>query len=124
MDEQTSTASSESDGNADELFDALSDRHRRHVLAYLHDADGAVELEELVDCIVTRDADREADRREAVATQLHHVHLPKMADIGLLDYDARASTVSNHDRPERREAVALLRDATEVLREESPDCSS
>ena len=35
-----------------------------------------------------------ADRVEAIGTTLHHNHLPKLADAGLVAYDAEAKTVS------------------------------
>lgn len=100
------------DANVDDLFDALSSERRRHVLSYLRDADDDVaELAELVDWVVTREADRDGDQREAVAISLHHVHVPKLANCGFVEYDARSNTVRYRGHPEL-ERIAAFADET------------
>lgn len=39
------------------------------------------------------------DRRERVRLDLHHNHLPRLADAGLIDYDARTGTVRSREAP-------------------------
>lgn len=57
-----------------------------------------VELDDLVNSIVEREveagvaSDTEEHRRH-VAIALHHKHLPKLADVAVIDYDARSKTV-------------------------------
>lgn len=98
----------DSDVNADDVFDVLSNARRRSVITYLHDADDVVELTELVDWIRTREPDRsEEDHREAVAIALHHVHLPKLAASGVIDYDPRSRTIRYREPPELDQQVAL-----------------
>ncbi|MCU4742926.1 hypothetical protein OB955_18660 [Halobacteria archaeon AArc-m2/3/4] len=80
----------------DDFFEAMADRHRRHVLYYFreHDEDVA-STADLVSFLLEHDSDR--PERETVATRLHHVTLPKLADCGLLEYDPRSETVRYRD---------------------------
>ncbi|PSP78036.1 hypothetical protein BRC81_08230 [Halobacteriales archaeon QS_1_68_20] len=68
---------------ADDAFDCLASSRRRHVLAVLRDR-GTVDRDELARAVADREADSTAD---AVAVSLYHVHLPKLADAGLVDVD-------------------------------------
>ena len=73
----------------------LASDRRRTVLAALTDTVGPIEL----DCLAARVAEAEPDgsgdpgddTRRTVAVSLHHVHLPKLVEAGLLryDYDSR-----------------------------------
>lgn len=104
-----SASSDESDVNTDALFDLLSDTRRRYVLSYLHGTDGDVaELSELVDWVMRQEADGgDDDRYESVAVALHHTHLPRLAESGVLDYDVQSQTVHYRGQSavERMEAL-------------------
>ncbi|ELY68128.1 hypothetical protein C489_09000 [Natrinema versiforme JCM 10478] len=75
--------------------------------------------EDLVDHVVTRapEADSTGPDRERVETELRHVHLPKLDDAGLVDYDRQSGVVhidreTTVERLERvRAIVADLQDA-------------
>lgn len=83
--------------HAEALFDVLSHRRRRYALSYLRDANGDVAtLTELAERVTAREADGRGDRHGTAATALHHVHLPKLVEAGLIDYDARSETVRYH----------------------------
>lgn len=77
----------------DAVFDALADDHRRDLLAYLRDASEA-SVEELA-TFVQRQADgaRRGNDGNDLAVRLHHVHLPKLADADLVEYDRNAGRV-------------------------------
>ncbi|WP_135825308.1 DUF7344 domain-containing protein [Halorussus ruber] len=92
----------------DLLADALADRRARHVVSALESrSENTVELGDLVDSVVEREARAEqpdekpdrsgpADRenhRQRVAIALHHRSLPKLDDAAVLDYDPRTNTV-------------------------------
>lgn len=75
----------------DAVFDALADGHRRKLLAHLRDASEA-SVEELASVI---DGQADGVRRgdHDLAVRLHHVHLPKLADADLVEYDRSAERV-------------------------------
>jgi hypothetical protein len=101
------------ESGANDLFGVLSNERRRYVLSYLRDADsGGVDLSELAEWVATREVEREGDRLGTVKISLHHVHLPKLAGVGVLDYDAETNTVRYHDRPEHDRMVTLAVERT------------
>ena len=57
--------------------------------------EGPIPLDALADAVANRDPDVEDGDRAAddVATTLHHVHLPLLAEAGVLAYDADANLV-------------------------------
>lgn len=80
----------------DLLFEVLADRRRRLVLGYLESTDdGVAEYDELVDHVLagTSTDAAEPDARKRIAADLHHRHLPKLADSDLIEYDRRSETV-------------------------------
>ncbi|WP_134670514.1 DUF7344 domain-containing protein [Halorussus marinus] len=86
----------------DEVFELLSDADRRCALVVLRRADGAVSLGELASATVAIAEDRDPegvadDERERTATALHHRHLPRLAEAGVVDYDPAESRVELTD---------------------------
>lgn len=73
--------------DADDLLKTLADDRRRRTLRILWDADGAVSLADLADEITRRErasvSETPSDSK-GVQTALYHVHLPKLADAGLV----------------------------------------
>lgn len=104
----------------DELFDVLSDRRRRFVLYHLGDAGGSTTRDALVDRIAAREAadgDGDGPNREHVVAELHHVHLPRLSDAGLIEYDQRNGDVvvtEKFDRAERFLDLARAEEETDV----------
>lgn len=81
----------------DEYLSLLSDRRRRDVLYCLSEAE-VTSVESLATTIAAREASvpperLSSDDRERVRVDLYHVHLPKLSDRGLIEYDARSGTV-------------------------------
>lgn len=74
------------ESGTDELLKVLAANRRRRVIRALLDADGTVSLTELADEVAREraDADGVPTDPERVEISLHHVHLPKLADAGLV----------------------------------------
>lgn len=92
-------------------FAALSDPRRRSLCRYAMRTDGGpVAHEELVDHVVRRapETDSAEPDRERVETELRHVHLPKLDDAGMVDYD-RQSGVVHIDRETTAERLERVR---------------
>lgn len=92
----------------DSLFGILSDVHRRRVLWFLLERSDTT-VEELADVLAGwRAADEafvDADDRRELLVSLHHVHLPRLADAGLVTYDADAGSVRLSSLPDPVESV-------------------
>ncbi|MFC4552087.1 MULTISPECIES: DUF7344 domain-containing protein [Halorussus] len=97
----------ETERTLDHLLRLLADRHRRYTLYHLNATEfDVVTLDEVADYVAERDQqDMEEQERmrdtthERIRMYLHHNHLPKLAEAGLIDYDARSQTIRNWSEP-------------------------
>jgi hypothetical protein len=89
MNTHTQTVSTE------ELLQLIANPVRRAALGYLvENGDAAVGLEQLVVGAADHGAPSVARAtHERTSRELYHVHLPKLADIGVVDFDRRHGTV-------------------------------
>ena len=97
--------------NSDRLnrdLKVLASRERREILDYFIATDTDVTSVEKLCCKVARvnagDGTGEAASTESAKAELHHVHLPKLAEHGLVEYDARSGAV-RYQPDERVEAL-------------------
>ncbi|ELY65795.1 hypothetical protein C490_13486 [Natronobacterium gregoryi SP2] len=95
------------------VFDLLSDRRRRYALYYLHERDdGVATIDELTNYVAALEArvdsdsetgteseGAEADRKQRIRTELQHVHLPKLEEVGVLEQDQRSETARYWTQP-------------------------
>lgn len=98
--------SEDEDGSTDlpaAVVDALAHERRRRVLTILNDratplsvTDLACELASLE--LDDRPGEAPTDYRHSVRVALHHCHLPKLADAGLVRYDDTAHEVERSAR--------------------------
>ena len=97
---------SESDRDAlsrDVLFDMLSSPRRRYVLHYLHRSSGRAELGELADHVAAWENETTIEglgsqERKRVYISLYQTHVPKLDEVGIVDYDQSSGVVQLTDR--------------------------
>lgn len=73
-----------------EPYDLLSDEQRRRVLSALGGVSTPADIETVARSLVTAQGESDGaadDRIDHLEVALHHRHLPKLADAGLVDYD-------------------------------------
>lgn len=83
------------------IFTLLSNQRRRRVVTVLLERESPIALHELVTAVAswetdeTEWADVSADLTDEVAAALHHVHLPKLDEADLIDYDTETNAVTS-----------------------------
>lgn len=95
----------------DTIHDLLSSARRRHLISYLLERqDETVAVDDVIDWLTREEhPDRgPIAHRERVAIDIHHVHIPKLANAGVIEHDPVAETI-RYDGPE---ALASLLAAT------------
>lgn len=94
----------------DRLFDVLADERRRHALASVVAGESPMSLSELAEAVAERvdsSARDSAADRERILIELHHTHVPALADVGFVEYDRERREVR------RTDAVSFLEPAFE-----------
>jgi len=87
--ENTETQPGATELTESDRFRVLAVERRRETLAVITDRHAPFELTDLATAVATRERDVETPTEETieeVAVSLHHVHLPLMDDLGILDY--------------------------------------
>lgn len=74
------------------VFDLLANQRRRVVLACLEDNTQSIALTELAEEVAVRENEEPLteipkETVPTIATSLYHIHLPKLADAGAVEYD-------------------------------------
>lgn len=91
----------------DALIAALSDHYRRTIVAYMANSEQdrfsldelAWELDDELDDHDDNPPDRSPGIEKYAHVALHHRHLPKLDDVGLIEYDAEARLVEYRGIP-------------------------
>lgn len=89
----------------DDCFDLLSNRRRRYALHHLRTNGEESSLGELADEVAACENDIQPeevsyDQRKRAYTSLQQVHLPRMDDMGVVDFDDREGTVTTRPAAE------------------------
>ncbi len=89
-----------------EVFELLSAERRQEVLRYLDDTEGAATLSELAEHIASLECDCEpaqlsSQQRKRAYVGLYQCHLPKMADAGVIEYNADRGIIELNERSVR-----------------------
>jgi len=110
-DAASDTTNADASAEVDAVFSALSDVHRRYTLYYLRDR-GSATVDELATVLAswlgTRDdpaAVVTPEDRQRLRTELDDAHLPKLADLAFVRYDAKTGDVSVEPLPELVETI-------------------
>lgn len=77
------------------LLELLADPQRRTVLRHLRET-GECDVAELIEAIATdggTTASHRPSHETVSAVELHHSHLPRLADAGIVEYDRTAGVV-------------------------------
>lgn len=99
----------DSPGDASAAFDLLSDHRRRLLLYCLRDhAEEPAELEVVLSAWLEHRQD-EVDESVA-AVEAHHVHLPKLEETGVIEYDPAARTIEYLGHPLLDACLEMLHD--------------
>ena len=82
----------------DTILSVVANEHRRATLNALDNAsEKTLEYDALVDRVANRVRDEHVDRvdehRQRVRIALHHTHLPKLEEVGIIDYEAETGHV-------------------------------
>jgi hypothetical protein len=82
----------------DELFHVLQNERRRRVLTYLLDREGPFEMRSIAEQVAAWEHDTTvrqlmSDERQRVYIALYQSHLPKLDDVGLIDYEQNRGVV-------------------------------
>ncbi len=82
----------------DEIYSALANKHRRHVLSVMRREPTSIDVRELARQVTIQEAcDNSKMVTEAsigdVHVSLYDNHLPKLADLGIIEYDTGAEVV-------------------------------
>ncbi len=77
----------------DERYGLLSNSLRREAMRWLAGHDGSIDLDELVSSLVADESVSAVDDPTRTRVELHHIHLPKLQEYGLLAYDHENLTI-------------------------------
>ncbi|WP_336338456.1 DUF7344 domain-containing protein [Haloarcula brevis] len=91
-DQKTSQESDDTGASLDVIFEILKNSRRREVLHFLRERDEQVSLGELAEHVAAIENDTTTDaltssERKRVYVGLYQCHLPKMDDIGVVDFN-------------------------------------
>lgn len=119
------TAASTSEASLDAILDVLSNERRREVCRCVASEDPSSTLRELSECLAARENDvpvaelSSAERKRAYVA-LYQIHLPKMDDAGVIDFDTDRKTVrAGAMFPETYESLLAIQDRIESAGDDS-----
>ena len=89
----------------DRIFDLLSDRRRRYALYFLYDTeDGVATIDDVAEAVLSLEGvDVTDERRQRFVMTLEHIHLSRLEDVGIVEYDTRSEMVRYWGQPSLEE---------------------
>ena len=109
---QRDDSSSSPNLSLDTIFDILSHSHRRHLLSYLSQTeDDLATVADLVFFISKQESETETSiqrtQDDAVRVALQHNHLPKLDDVGVIEFDTRSETIQYCGHPKLEKYLSV-----------------
>lgn len=84
-----------------DIHDVLSNQRRRLVLSLLNDAGGKLEARQLAKAIAEAESDQSPppqNIQQSAYVTLHQTHLPKLDELGIINYDKDNQIVERQER--------------------------
>ncbi|WP_423744173.1 hypothetical protein V5735_14555 (plasmid) [Haladaptatus sp. SPP-AMP-3] len=79
--------------SVDDIMDITAEPYRRRILSYLSSIpEDRCSVAELVDALQSKETGDDLSEKR-LRQRLHHVHLPKLQDFGLIGYDEGANEI-------------------------------
>jgi DNA-binding transcriptional ArsR family regulator len=90
----------------DLIFEVLKNERRREVIRYLRDHESQVSLSDLAEHIAALENDTDvasitSSQRKRVYVGLYQCHLPKMADMGIIDFNQNRGIIRLGEKAEQ-----------------------
>ncbi|ODR80228.1 hypothetical protein BG842_06110 [Haladaptatus sp. W1] len=82
------------------LYKLLADHRRRVLLQCLRNTDASLSVSALVTELTQRDEQVSPDESTNTEIAVHHIHLPKLADAGVVEYDQSAQQATYSAPPQ------------------------
>lgn len=85
------------DAQTQDTTTVRAQRHR-HVIRVVSNREAPIAVTDIAEAIASRESGTDggpADRYVGVASLLHHVHLPKLSEAGLVEYDPDRNLVTS-----------------------------
>ncbi|ODR80338.1 hypothetical protein BG842_07715 [Haladaptatus sp. W1] len=82
------------------LYKLLADHQRRALLQYLRNTEAPMPISALVTALTQRDEHVSPDEPTNTEIAVHHIHLPKLADAGVIEYDQSAQQATYSASPQ------------------------
>ena len=126
IERESEPAEGTTDGSSvatDDIFHILQTERRRHVLRYLREREGPIEMRDLAEHVAAHEYDTTVDdltssERQRVYISLYQSHLPKLDTQGIITYDKNRGLVEPTARTALFDPYLDLVDAEE--RDSSP----
>ena len=112
------TSDSDDQLSQDLIFDILSSPRRRYLLYYLRTHGGREEVTELAKHVAAWEydvdvSDLDSQQQKRVYVSLYQTHVPKLADVGVVEYDPDTGLVELTDRAGEVEKYVRSDESTE-----------
>lgn len=116
MENETHTPSTDAP-SLDTYITLLSDPRHRSIVTVLSEREAPIGLRELVTAITVGETETGSNSDAAepfntVGVALHHHHLPKLDDTGIIDYDTETNTVTSVRTEELAPVMRLLEEVS------------